>query len=121
MNSKVFLKVRQREERMVRIKAFLIFPVAAFHLAIMSGRVRTDQFMLDTQLGGGFLKKGLDIPFTVGKTSGNSTLTDVASSFYFFLPLLFNFYCTPYRIHKKNKKCSIVKRSKVVYNPSVYG
>ena len=68
MNSELFVKISQREESMYRIKAFPVFPVAAFHLAIMSGRVRTDQFMLDAQLGGGFLKKGLDIPFTVGKT-----------------------------------------------------
>ena len=68
MNSELIVKVSQREERVDRIKAFLIFPVATFHLAIMSGSVRADQFMLDTQLSGGFLKKGLNIPFTVGKT-----------------------------------------------------
>ena len=68
MNSELFVKISQREESMYRIKAFPVFPVAAFDLAIMSGRVRTDQFMLDAQLGGGFLKKGLAIPFTVGKT-----------------------------------------------------
>jgi len=68
MDSELFLKVSQREERVDRIKAFLIFPVAAFHLTIMSGSVRANQFMLDTQLSGGFLKKGLNIPFTVGKT-----------------------------------------------------
>ena len=32
MNSELFVKVSQREERADRIKAFLIFPVAAFHL-----------------------------------------------------------------------------------------
>ena len=68
MNSELFLKVIQREERADRIKAFLVFPVATLHLAIMSGRVRTDQLMLDAQPSGGFLKKGGDIPFTVGKT-----------------------------------------------------
>lgn len=57
MNSELFLKVSQREEGVDRIKAFLVFPVAVFYLAIMSGCVRTDQFMLDTQLGGGFLKR----------------------------------------------------------------
>ena len=65
MNRELFLKVLQREERVNRIKAILVFPVAAFHLAIMSGCVGTNQFMLDTQLSGGFLKKGLNIPFTV--------------------------------------------------------
>ena len=58
MNSELFVKVSQREERVDRIKAFLIFPVATFHLAIMSGSVGANQFMLDTQLSGGFLKKG---------------------------------------------------------------
>ena len=67
MNGELFVKVSQREERADRIKAFLIFPVAAFHLAIMSGSVRANQFMLDTQLSGGFLEKGLNIPFAVGK------------------------------------------------------
>ena len=68
MNKELFLKVSQREERAGRIKAFLVFPVTALHLAIMSGRVGMDPLMLDAQLSGGFLKKGLDIQFTVGKT-----------------------------------------------------
>ena len=68
IHSELFLKVRQREERVERIKAFLVFPVAAFYLAIMSGRVRTDELMLDTQFSGGFLKKGWDVSFAVGKT-----------------------------------------------------
>ena len=47
MDSELFLKVSQREERTNRIEAFLVFPVAAFHLAIVPGCVRTDQFMPD--------------------------------------------------------------------------
>ena len=43
---------------MERIQAFLVFSVAAFHLAIMSGHVRTDPLVLDTRLSGGFLKNG---------------------------------------------------------------
>ena len=70
MDSELFLKISQREERVKRIKAFLVFPVTAFNLAIMSGRIGTDPFMLDAQLSGSFLKKGLDIPFTVRKTVG---------------------------------------------------
>ena len=58
------VKVSQREERAKRMKAFLVFPIAVLYLAIMSGCVRTDQLMLDTQLGSGFLKKDLDISFT---------------------------------------------------------
>ena len=42
MNGKLFLKVSQREERVDRIKAFLVFPVAALHFAIMPGRVRAN-------------------------------------------------------------------------------
>ena len=70
MSSKLFLKISQGEKRVERIKVFLVFSVAAFHLAIMSGSIRADQFMLNPQLSGGFLKKGLDIPFAVGKTVG---------------------------------------------------
>lgn len=65
MNSQLFLKVRQREERVDRIKVFLVFPVAAFHLAIMSGRVWVDELMPDTQLGGGFLKKDSIFPYVL--------------------------------------------------------
>ena len=48
MDSELFLKVRQREEGVERIKAFLVFPVAALYLAIMSGRVWADELMLYT-------------------------------------------------------------------------
>ena len=70
MNSKLFVKVSKGEERTDRIKTFQVFPVAAFYLAVMSGRVRADQFMLDAQLGGSFLKKCRDVAFAVGKTVG---------------------------------------------------
>ena len=68
MDGKLLLKVRQRKERMQRIKAFLVFPMAALHFAIMSGRARANELMLDSQVGSGFLKKGGDISITVGKT-----------------------------------------------------
>ena len=70
MNGKLFVKVSQREERVGRIKAFLVLSVAALYLAIMSGRVRTDQLVPDAQLSGSFLKKSLNVPFAVGKTVG---------------------------------------------------
>ena len=63
MNNALLLKVIPREERVNSIKAFLVFPATSFHLAIMSGCVGANQIMLDAQLSGGFLKKGLDIPF----------------------------------------------------------
>ena len=59
MNSELFVKVSQREERVDRIKAFLIFPVATFHLAIkdkgFSGkntdRPRFQELMADIKRG----------------------------------------------------------------------
>lgn len=41
MNSELFLKDIQREEGVDRIKAFLVYSVAALYLAIMPGRVKT--------------------------------------------------------------------------------
>lgn len=42
MYDKLFLKISQRKERMGMIEALLVFPVAALHLAIMSGSIRAD-------------------------------------------------------------------------------
>ena len=67
MDSKLFVKVSQREERVDRIEAFLVFPVAAFHFSVMPWGVRTDELVPDAKISGSLLKKGLDIPFTVGK------------------------------------------------------
>ena len=38
MDSKLLLEVSQREERVDRVKAFLVFPVAALHFAIVPDR-----------------------------------------------------------------------------------
>ena len=62
----------RRKSGVESIKTFLVLPVAAIYFAVMSGSVRTNQLMLDTQLGGGFLKKGLEIPVTVRKRLVNS-------------------------------------------------
>ena len=70
MNSELFFKVSQGEERADRIKAFLYLPVAALYLVVMPGCVRTNELVLDTKSKSSFLKKGLDVPFTVGKTVG---------------------------------------------------
>ena len=72
MNGKLLFKVNQGEKRVGIIEPLLVLPVAALHLAIMSGSIRTDLVMLNTQLGGCFLKKGLDIPLAVGKRLVNS-------------------------------------------------
>ena len=79
MDGKLFLKVRQRKERIERIKSFLVFPMAALHFAVMPGHVRANELMADSQVGSGFLKKGGDVSMTVGKT---------------IRPCLKNKYCT---------------------------
>lgn len=54
---------------MCRIKVFWVFRAAAFLLAVLPGHIRTDQFILDAQLSGVFLKKGVYISFAVGETA----------------------------------------------------
>ena len=72
MNSELFFKISQGEGSVDRIKAFLVLPVAALEFAIMPGCVSTNELMPDSQVGSSFLKKGLDVPFTVGKRFVNS-------------------------------------------------
>ena len=55
------LKVVQREERMGVIKAFLVFSVASFDLAVVAGGVRTNQLVPDSQLGSGCFEQGWQI------------------------------------------------------------
>lgn len=54
MNGKLLCEIIQRIESVAGVKTFLILAVAALDLAIVTRRVRTDQFMPDTQLGGSF-------------------------------------------------------------------
>ena len=68
MDSELFLKVSQREERTNRIEAFLVFPVAAPYFSVVSWGVRADELVADAKISGSLFKKGLDIPFAVGKT-----------------------------------------------------
>ena len=55
---------------MTGIKAFLILPVAAFNLAVVTRRIGTDQLVPDTQLSGSGLKQGGQIPLAVGEAAG---------------------------------------------------
>ena len=45
MDSKLLCKVVERIERAARVEPLLILTVAALHLAVMSGRIRTNPFM----------------------------------------------------------------------------
>ncbi len=57
---------------MGEIEAFLIFAVAAFDLAIVSGCVGTDEFVVDAHLFSRFLKK-CQLLFGRGETVGKLT------------------------------------------------
>ena len=70
MDGELLCKIVQRIKAVTEVKAFLVLPVAALHLAVVAWRVRTDELVPDTQLSGGGLKEGRQIPFTVGKTIG---------------------------------------------------
>ena len=70
MDSKLLVKVIKREKAVTGIKALLVLPVAAFHLAIVAGCVGTDELVADTQLSGGGFKESRQVPFTVGETIG---------------------------------------------------
>ena len=56
-DSELFIKIRQGEESVNRIKAFLVFPVTALHLSIVPGSIRTDQLMPDSKLSQSFSKR----------------------------------------------------------------
>ncbi len=68
MNSKLLFKISQGEKGVGGIETFLVLAVAAFHFAIMSGRVGTDEFVTDAQISSRFLEKWAGIPLAVRKT-----------------------------------------------------
>ena len=70
MDRELLCKIVQRVERVTGVKALLILPVAAFHLAVVPGRIGTDQFMPISQLGGRLLKQRRQVTFVAGKTVG---------------------------------------------------
>ena len=53
VDSKLLCKVVQRVKAVAGVKAFLILPVTALHFTVVAWRVRTDEFMPYTKLGGG--------------------------------------------------------------------
>ena len=70
MDSELFCEVIQGVKAVAGVKAFLVLPVAALHLAVVAGRVGTDELVADTQFPGCFLEKGRQIALTVEKTVG---------------------------------------------------
>ena len=70
MDGKLLGEVLEGVKAVGRIETLLILPVATLHLAVVSWRVGTDEFMPDAQLGSGDLKQGGQIPSAVGETIG---------------------------------------------------
>lgn len=63
-------EVIERVKAATGIKAFLVLPVAALHLAVVARGVGTNELVADTQLCSGNFKQSRDISFAVGKTVG---------------------------------------------------
>ena len=42
------------------VEALLVFPVTAFYFAVVTGRIRTNQFVPYAQFKGSLLEKGFD-------------------------------------------------------------
>ena len=70
MDGELLIKIVQRVKAMTGVKAFLVLPVAALHLAVVAGRVGTDELVVYTELCSGSLKQGGQVMFAVGETIG---------------------------------------------------
>ena len=70
MDRKLFSKVVQRIKTVGIIEAFLVFPVAAFDLTVVSGSVGTDELVANPQFGSSQFKSGGNVPLTVCETIG---------------------------------------------------
>ena len=55
---------------MAGIEPLLVLAVAALNLAVVAGRVRTDELVEDAQLSGSFLKQRRQVPFAARKPVG---------------------------------------------------
>ena len=70
MDSELFCEVIEGAEAVAGVKALLVLPVAALHLAIVAGCVGTNKLMTNIQLGGSHFKQSWKIPLAVGETIG---------------------------------------------------
>ena len=66
VDGELLCKVVRRVEAVAGVKTFLVFPVAAFHLAVMAGRVGANELMPDAQPGGSRFNQGRQMPLAVG-------------------------------------------------------
>ena len=70
VDSELSGEVIQGVKTVAGIEAFLVLTVAALHLAVVARRIRPDELVADTQLGGGGLKQSREIPLAIGKSVG---------------------------------------------------
>ena len=82
VDGKLFCEVLQGIKAVAGIKAYLIFSVAAFYLAIVSGRIGPNQFVADAKFCSRCFKESRKIPFTVGKTIGKLKAVVGLDTFY---------------------------------------
>lgn len=70
VDSELHCKVIQGEKAAAGVKALLVLTVAALHFTVVARRIRPDELVADTQVGGGGLKQSGEIPLAVGETIG---------------------------------------------------
>ena len=70
MDGELLIKIVQRVKAMTGVKAFLVLPVAALHLAVVAGRVGADEFVPYAQFRSSGFKESWQIPLAVGKAVG---------------------------------------------------
>ena len=70
MDLELLIKVFERKERVAAVEAFLVFAVAALHLAVVPGRVGPDKLMPYAELGCRCLKQGWQVLFRGRKAVG---------------------------------------------------
>ena len=70
MDSELFCEVIEGVETVAEVKALLVLPVAALHLAIVVRCIGTNELVADTQVSRSSFKEGRELPPAVGKTVG---------------------------------------------------
>ena len=70
MYSELRTKIGKGKETVGVVETLLIFAVAAFYFAVVSGRVWTDQLVPDPKACSGQLKACGQVPSSVGETVG---------------------------------------------------
>lgn len=70
MYSGLLGEVIEGVEIVTGVKALLVLPVTALHLAVVARFIGTDDLLADPQLSGYGLKQGRQVPLAVGETVG---------------------------------------------------